>query len=144
MASKKKATKKSSVKKQAPKTVKQVKKVRKLKKSGATGARKKSKSTAAAPTTVGVGPAVEIYALALQKYGLLEGKTGSQKLNEDAQLLLKALHKVLAGGSLQSAPQVTSGSTAVLKNLDDSLSRAMAEANEINGKLGPGGWLMWL
>lgn len=75
------------------------------------------------------------YILKAKELGAFEGPIGDMKINPHLEPVLRALHVVLAGGSVE-VKEVQRGNPELIHRLDELLSRAAADNNEINKKSG--------
>lgn len=119
----KKATRKSKAPVRAKRATKPVAAAKKPARAGAKG-------------KVFTPPSLSSYSEALQKAGFLTGAAGRQKVSEDVAPILRALHEVLAGGTLSTAPVVAGdihpGVTARLDRLAQSLVREINRVRKIS------------
>jgi hypothetical protein len=80
------------------------------------------------PETIEVTPGAGNYLDALLSHGLLQGAPGGQRVDDEVQDVLRALHHVLGGGTVSIVVQ-SPGSGSVVADLNTALDGALADIN---------------
>jgi hypothetical protein len=75
------------------------------------------------------------YIMKARSLGAFEGPIGEMKLNPHLEPVLRALHIVLAGGTVE-VKEVQRGNPEIVNQLNALLAQAGTKANEINQKSG--------
>jgi hypothetical protein len=80
------------------------------------------------PETIEVTPGAGNYLDALLSYGLLQGDPGAQRVDDDVQKVLGALHHVLGGGTVSIVVD-SAGTSSVVDDLNTALDGALQDIN---------------
>lgn len=82
------------------------------------------------PVQTPVAPSAKAYLDALNRYQLLHGDIGDQAIGDQAKEVLRALHVVLAGGSVRVEIE-EQGAVSIVDELERALMAALEETNAI-------------